>query len=77
MILNRNLFILFNLIVCIHINCVNAYSCFDGSDSNDCSCSTGTSGAIGTCNCATKTPTNVRQGQPCEYDSVNKVDSVS
>ncbi len=78
MILNTKLIILFHLFVCIHINYVNAiYPCKDGSASIDCTCSTAMSGAIGTCNCAAKTPTNIRQGQPCAYDAVNGVDSVS
>ncbi len=78
MILYTKLIILSHLFVCIHINYVNAiYPCFDGSKSDDCTCSTGMSGAIGTCNCLVKTPTNVRQGQPCAYDTVNAVDSVS
>ncbi len=77
MILNTKLIILFHIFVCIHINYVNGYPCFDGSASFDCTCSTGTSGAIGTCNCLAKTPTNIRQGQPCAYDTVNAVDSVS
>ncbi len=77
MILNTNLITLFHLFVCIHINYGGGYPCKDGSDSIDCSCSTGTTGAIGTCNCAAKTPTNVRQGQICAYDLVNSVDSVS
>ncbi len=75
MISNRNLVTLFNLFVCIHINYVNGYPCKDGSDSDDCTCFTGTSGAIGTCNCS---PTSVRQGQPCASYLVdgNAVDSV-
>jgi len=80
MISNRNLVMLFHLFVRMHIIYGGSglgYSCFDGSYSEDCICSTGTSGAIGTCNCAAKTPTNVRQGQRCAYDSVNLVDSVS
>jgi hypothetical protein len=75
MISNRNLVMLFHLFVCIHINYEAGYSCFDGSNSNDCTCSTGTSGAMGTCICSPTT--SVRQGQPCAYDSVNGVDSVS
>ncbi len=76
MISNRNLITLFHLFVCININ--YGYPCFDGSNSNDCACSTVTQiGVIGTCNCAAKTPANVRQGQLCAYDSVNAVDSVS
>ena len=77
MILNTKLIILFNLFVRIHIVYGDGYECFDGSKSDDCACSTGKSGAIGTCNCATKTPTNVRQNQTCAYDLVNEVDSVS
>ncbi len=79
MISNINLIILFHLFVCIHINYGSGYECSDDSYSNDCTCSTGTSGAIGTCNCAAKTPTNVRQGQPCASYLVggNAVDSVS
>ncbi len=78
MISNRNIFILCHLFVCIHIIYGGGgYSCIDGSYSEDCTCSTGTSGTIGTCNCAAKTPTNVRQGQRCAYDLVNLVDSVS
>ncbi len=65
---------LFHLIVCILINYVNGYNCFDGTTHSDCTCSTGTSGAIGTCICS---PTSVRQGQLCAYDLVNAVDSVS
>jgi hypothetical protein len=78
MILNKNLICVFYLFTCINIIYGSGlgYSCFDGSKSEDCSCSTGTSGTIGTCNCATKTPINVRQGQQCAYDSVNGVDSV-
>ncbi len=75
MILNTKLIILFHLFVCIHIIYGGGglgYSCFDGSKSIDCECSTGTSGAIGTCNCLHQ---SVRQGQPCAY--VNGVDSVS
>ncbi len=49
--------------------------CKDGSARNACACSTGTSGAIGTCNCSPQTLN--RQGQPCAYDTVNAVDSVS
>jgi hypothetical protein len=76
MILNTNLIILFNLIVRMHIiQGGDEYSCFDGSKSDDCACSTGTSGAIGTCTCSPTTV--VRQGQQCSYDSVNQVDSVS
>ncbi len=75
MILNINSFILFHLFVCIHINFVNGYKCFDGSDSDDCTCSTGAQiGVIGICICK---KTSVRQGQPCAYDLVNAVDSVS
>jgi hypothetical protein len=74
MISNRNLVMLFHLFICIHINYVNGYSCFDGSNSEDCECSTGTSGAIGTCICS---ETSVRQGQPCAYDLVNAIDSAS
>ncbi len=76
MILNRNLVMLFHLFMCIHINYGGGYPCWDGSKSIDCTCSTGTPGAIGTCNCATRSPANVRQGQPCAYDSVNGADSV-
>ncbi len=47
--------------------------CWDGSSNGDCTCSTGTSGAIGTCTCS---QASVRQGQQCAYDSVNGVDSV-
>ncbi len=74
MILNNKLIILFHLYVGIHINCVNGKSCFDNSSTSDCTCSTGTSGAIGICDCISF---SVRQGQPCAYDSVNGVDSVS
>ncbi len=76
MISNLNLFILFNLFVCIHINYVNGYDCFDGSESEDCECSTGDSGAIGTCICSA---TSVRHGQPCASYSVSgeTIDSVS
>ncbi len=79
MISNRNLVMLFHLFVCIYViyGGGNGYSCKDGSYSDHCWCSTSTSGAIGTCTCAAKTPTNVRQGQPCSYDSVNAIDSVS
>ncbi len=74
MISNRNLVMLFHLFVRIHINYVNGYPCLDGSDSNACTCSTGNTGAIGTCFC---NPTNVRQAKRCAYDLVNGVDSVS
>jgi hypothetical protein len=74
MILDKNLFILFHVFVCIHINYVNGNDCFDGSSTTDCTCSTGMSGIIGTCICS---PVSVRQGLPCAYDSVNGVDSVS
>ncbi len=77
MISKRNLVMLFHLFVCIHINYGGGYPCLDGSQNYDCSCSTGTSGTIGTCSCAAKTPTNVRKGQPCAYDSAKGVDSVS
>ncbi len=77
MILNRNIFILCHLFICIHIYIVNGYKCFDGSTHTECACSTGTSGAIGTCNCDPRSPANVRQGQPCSYDTANSVDSVS
>ncbi len=65
--------ILFHVLICIHINYVMG-SCKDGSNKGDCTCLIGTSGAIGTCDCS---PASVRQGQPCAYDSVNLVDSVS
>jgi hypothetical protein len=74
MLLNTKLFILFHLFISIHINYGGGYICFDGTSNIVCTCSTGTSGAIGTCKCSS---TSVRQGQPCAYDSVNKVDSVS
>ena len=79
MIFETNLIILFHLFICIHTiyGAGTAFLCLDGSTSSDCTCSTGTSGAIGTCNCLAKTPTNVRQGQICSYDSVNAIDSVS
>ena len=77
MILNASFFILCHLLICIHIYNVNGYNCFDGTTHSDCTCSTGTSGAIGTCNCAPSSPANVRQGQPCAYDTANAVDSVS
>jgi hypothetical protein len=78
MIFETNLIILFHLFICIHIIYAGtSFQCLDGSASSDCTCSTGTSGAIGTCNCLAKTPTNVRQGQICSYDSVNAIDSVS
>ncbi len=73
MISNINSAILFHLLICIHINYVMG-ACKDGSNRDDCTCSTGNTGAIGTCICI---PTNVRQGQPCAYDTVNDVDSVS
>ncbi len=67
--------ILFHVLICIHISCMGP--CFDGSNSYDCTCSTVTQiGVIGTCNCAAKTPANVRQGHRCAYDTVNSVDSV-
>ncbi len=75
MIFNSNLFIIFHSCICIHVNYVNGYDCFDGTTHSDCTCSTGTSGAIGTCICQSRLPANVRQGQPCAKD--NGVDSVS
>jgi hypothetical protein len=82
MIVKTNLIILIHLFICIHIiygggPVPTSFLCLDGSTSSDCTCSTGTSGAIGTCNCIAKSPINVRQGQICSFDSVNAVDSVS
>ncbi len=75
MISNINLIIAFYLFTCINFNYVNGYKCFDGSESGNCKCSTGTqTDKIGTCTCSPTTV--VRQGQPCTFDSVNQVDSV-
>jgi hypothetical protein len=74
MIFKTNLHILFHVFACIHIAYVNGNDCFDNSPRSNCKCSTGETGAIGTCICF---PTNVRHGQLCAYDLVNGVDSVS
>ena len=66
---NINLII---LTICMILTLVNG-GCWDGSSNGDCSCTTGTSGAIGTCTCS---KISVRQGQQCAYDLTNEVDSV-
>ncbi len=61
---------LFHLFICISVNYVNGWTCYDGTSHTACRCSV-TTGGLGTCNC----PTSVRHNKPCA--KVNGVDSVS
>ena len=66
---NMNLTI---LTICMILTFVNG-KCWDNSSNGDCTCTTGTTGEIGTCTCS---QASVRQGQQCAYDVSNSVDSV-